>query len=546
MTKASQSHLAADPVPQVADLDALEQAVNSAADRAGALWLSFLTLAAYLVVSVGSITHRNLLLETPIKMPILDVELPLTGFFIVAPIVFIIFHFYVLLHLHDLANKIASYKKELRESQLPVAARQLRRHRLDNFIFVQFLTAPPQTHRDLIGTLIRSIAWITVVALPFLVLLQMEFTYLPYHDESVVWLLRALIGIDAFLAWKVWRSVHRPVDQPRRLSSMLEPTAVCGIAVFGVGVFFAIFPGETIYNYVHTPITRFLFEGKIDQASGKARSPFANRLSAPDQNLIDPKQLAEGGVTVSLRGRDLRGAVLSRSDLRGADFTGSDLTDAVLAGAKLTRASFACADSIRITGCTDLRGADLARSALENAVFDNAQLDGASLEGAKLSQASLANASLTGADLRSADLDKATVTTISAAGASIDGASLNGALVDASGFDGTSAIDVGGIANLDLAGVNTWTKTQDQTPIDSQPRKLLAESLGKLFCDSDPAPFVAHGMISNNVLTHTGVYIKDIAAKLASRKPPCTGAAGLNAEDLRLLNEQVQRASQKE
>ena len=374
----------------------------------------------------------------------------------------------------------ASYKKELGASQLPIAARQLRRHRLDNFIFVQFLTAPPETHRDLIGTLVRSIAWVTVVALPFLILLQMEFTYLPYHDESAVWLLRALIGIDAFPAWKVWRSIHRPVDQPRRLSSILDPTAVCGIAVFAVGVFFAIFPGETIYNYVHTPITRFLFEGQIDQASGKARSPFANRLSAPDQNLIDPKQLAEGGVTVSLRGRDLRGAVLSRSDLRGADFAGSDLTEAALVGAKLTRASFACADIEKISGCTDLRGADLARSALENAVFDNAHLEGASLEGAKLAQASLANASLKGADLRSADLDNATVTPIFADGASFDGALLNGALVGALDFDRTSAIDVGVIANLDLAGVNTWTEPKD-TPIDSQSRKSLAESLGRSF-----------------------------------------------------------------
>ena len=167
------------------------------------------------------------------------------------------------------------------------------------------------------------------------------------------------------------------------------------------------------------------------------------------------------------------------------------------------------------------------------------------MEGAKLAQASLANASLKGADLRSADLDNATVTPIFADGASFDGALLNGALVGALDFDRTSAIDVGVIANLDLAGVNTWTEPKD-TPIDSQSRKSLAESLGKIFCDSDQAPYVAHGMIRNNVLSHTGVYIKDIAAKLASRDPPCTGAAVLSAEDLDLLNEQVQRAGQKE
>ena len=35
--------------------------------------------------AVGSVTHRDLLFESPVKLPFLNVDLPLVGFFVLGP-----------------------------------------------------------------------------------------------------------------------------------------------------------------------------------------------------------------------------------------------------------------------------------------------------------------------------------------------------------------------------------------------------------------------------------------------------------------------------
>ena len=91
---------------ETGELAAIESAVNDSAGQVRALWIAFITFATYLVIAVGSVTHRMLFLETPIKLPVLDVDLPLVGFFVIAPFVFLIFYFYTLLQLHALSRKL--------------------------------------------------------------------------------------------------------------------------------------------------------------------------------------------------------------------------------------------------------------------------------------------------------------------------------------------------------------------------------------------------------------------------------------------------------
>src|SRR5580692_3827076 len=97
------------------DVDELQRALNDSAGKASVLWTTFITFELYLAIAFGSVTHRDLLLETPIKLPVLNVELPLVGFFIVAPTLLVIFYFYVVLQLLALAKKTEQYDVLLRE-----------------------------------------------------------------------------------------------------------------------------------------------------------------------------------------------------------------------------------------------------------------------------------------------------------------------------------------------------------------------------------------------------------------------------------------------
>src|SRR5712692_9042875 len=68
----------------------LLKAFNGTAQSGRKSWLLLITLIAYLFVAVTSVTHVDLLLNTPLKMPILQIDVGLRGFFIVAPALFIL------------------------------------------------------------------------------------------------------------------------------------------------------------------------------------------------------------------------------------------------------------------------------------------------------------------------------------------------------------------------------------------------------------------------------------------------------------------------
>ena len=91
------------------DLGELQKALNEASGKASVLWTTFITFQLYLAIAFGSVTHRDLFLETPIKLPLLNVDLALVGFFVVAPLLLLIFHFYLFLQLLGLASKAKDY-----------------------------------------------------------------------------------------------------------------------------------------------------------------------------------------------------------------------------------------------------------------------------------------------------------------------------------------------------------------------------------------------------------------------------------------------------
>jgi hypothetical protein len=96
------------------DLEAIRAAVVDAAGISTGLWLSYLFVLFYLLVAVSAVTHRDLLFESPVKLPFLGVDLPLKGFFWLGPLLFVVVHAYVLLHFVMLAGKVGIFDVQLR------------------------------------------------------------------------------------------------------------------------------------------------------------------------------------------------------------------------------------------------------------------------------------------------------------------------------------------------------------------------------------------------------------------------------------------------
>jgi hypothetical protein len=137
-----------DPPPigdKADDLDAIKKAVDDAASVGGGLWLSYLFVLFYLAVAAGAVTHADLFLENPVKLPFLNIELPLLTFFSLAPILFLVVHAYTLVHLVMLTEKAKRFHQALHDSRRNVdaAARESLQWQLPSNIFIQFLVGPP-------------------------------------------------------------------------------------------------------------------------------------------------------------------------------------------------------------------------------------------------------------------------------------------------------------------------------------------------------------------------------------------------------------------
>lgn len=167
------------------DLESLRGAVVDAASVGTGLWLSYLFALFYFAVAAGAVTHRNLLLEDPVKLPFLNVELPLTAFFILGPVVFLIFHGYVLLHLVMLAGKTGAFDKALSDQVADDNRRTRLRRQLPSNVFVQFLAGPRDVRYGVVGVLLKAVAWISLVFAPIGLLGLFQLQFLPYHDPVI-------------------------------------------------------------------------------------------------------------------------------------------------------------------------------------------------------------------------------------------------------------------------------------------------------------------------------------------------------------------------
>ena len=183
-----------DPIEKFAekahDLDALRKTVEDAASVSTGLWLSYLFVLVYIGIAAGAVTHKDLFLENPVKLPFVsDVPLPLVAFFIMAPVVFIVSHAYTLVHFVMLAAKVGVFNREL-QTQLGNAeeTKEYLRWQLPANIFVQLLAGPERLRGGRLGFLSNRIAWISLVIGPILLLLLIQVQFLPFHSEGITWL----------------------------------------------------------------------------------------------------------------------------------------------------------------------------------------------------------------------------------------------------------------------------------------------------------------------------------------------------------------------
>ena len=442
-------------VPKVG-IEKLLDTVNTASGHCRTLYYSFLLLMLFVAVIVGSTQDEQLLLQSPLTLPIVGIGVPIAGVYMIVPPLFVILHFNLFLQLYLLSRKAAGFERKIEAIKSAGAFddEDLLRETADPFALTQLLIGG--RHLAGIRLFLRTIITTVMIVFPLGLMLWIQVRFLPYHSNWINILHAALTILDLVMCWYFWprilgrgRSVWGRLKETRSKPWGLVRMSVAGglsIGCLYVTLFAAVVPDSEDDHGIESLYGRYIEWNLLDWLSPEAYGGLRYLDVAEATLVVNPAPLeilaaaaAEGEKAVEdarvrytegldLRGLDLRKADFSRAtlynaDLRRANLKGANLSYAKLRGAKIradngeNHAKLAAAILVgvdfqgRDLRGINLKGADLREAQLQGADLQQAQLQGADLrkaqlQGAYLPQADLHGVNLSGAQLQSVDLSK--------------------------------------------------------------------------------------------------------------------------------------------
>ena len=464
------------PHPSEDAKELLDEA-NRASDPAWSSWLAFLLLLTYVVVTLASVSHKALLLNSPVKLPIINADIPLVGFFQYAPLLFLLVYLSLLIQHVILARKYRRFTDAIVSYEMETGAQHAARERVHSYVFSQ-IAAGPKPNR-ITKFMMQLIVYVTFSVLPIITLLYFQIKFLPYHDVSTTYWHRIAVILGFAMLILLTPLMQNTGPRRRRWDIKVGPQAEAWEAsgtqvllvlfllplVVGFSWLIATVPNEWIDRRLGFAPPTSVRAGPEEEA--KLLNPLVRRIiydRLPNDNdkgwwrrwllsyrvlIVEDTDLGpDADERVVLRERDFRFALLSRSDLHRADLAWADLRGTqmwkTLAKGKLKD--------------TQLQGAFLKEAQLQGAQLNSAQLQGADLSKAQLQGAELNYANLQGADLRGAQLQGADLSYANLQAADLKGAQLQGAKLEGVQLQGA-----------DLASAAVWLVKFPRDLIDQSP-----------------------------------------------------------------------------
>ena len=435
--------------------------VDELSKNSGVLFLSMLVSCVFTWLTIATTSDPALLANSiSSKLPVIDVEIPIVGFYWAAP--FLLFGVYLYFHL---------YLQRLWETMTTLPA-----------IFPDGMSLDRKTHAWLMNDLVRAhflhlkesrppFSWVQEKLSVFLgwwvvplTMLMLWGRYLTRRDWLVTGLHIALLGCTLWAGLLFYRiAVATLRNFPKETIAWRKPWRYYRFYWRGA---YGLLVGAELWLFSFAAITTYYKWEKLtnfdprtptgvvlDWVRGSSLVDFTEAAvsSKPDEWKKDELYKVKGAylrnanlhhlaggsaflAKADLREANLQEAMLQRADLRAADLIKANLHSADLSGADLQDAYLSEMD-LRQTHLTEanLQGAHLSKAQLQNQ-----DLAGVNLRGADLSDANLHRASLNGADLQDAQLS----------GADLQGAELNGANLQKAGIIGTN------LQEADLSSAN--------------------------------------------------------------------------------------------
>ncbi len=365
------------------------------------IFLLYIGFLAYCILAIISTTDKKIILNDTTHLPIINIDISIYIFFIVAPILAIVIYIYMQLHIHWL-------------KELKVAFQQKYPSETKNRFYPWILNFADDSDTDSITFLQKFIVNFSVWWLLPLVLILFPLGILRKHDPLLSYCVGFIPVLGTGIVLWFWYSYYSISFKKILINNPGKITLVTIMIIFFIFYLFFMIPWSFKGNDMGI-LNRLLYVDLSYQILINEQDEEYNTLS---WGTLNKQHLERANLTGSiLKKADMREVNLIRANMTSANLEGAWLNSANLEGANLRYSQL---------DLDKLNNANLKNSFLTGANLKYADLSGANLSGSDLIETKLKGATLRYAILYGADLEYACLDSVNMFNARLDSADLRG------------------------------------------------------------------------------------------------------------------------
>jgi uncharacterized protein YjbI with pentapeptide repeats len=405
--------------------------ISEASKNARQIYFLYVGFVSYCVLTLFGTSDRQMIFNDTTRLPIVDLEVSLNGFFILAPLLAISIFVYFQLYLY----RINSLSTDLRN-----ACGKLPKRRL----YPWMINIAEDPDEGLIGKLQILVVKFSVWWMLPIVLMLFSLWIIKKHDTHLSYLLGSFLLFGTVVVVFFWSKYQ--------YSNFIEKILLISIVlIFEISVLFFIIPWakegipwgkEAVAGVEYKSPARV--ESLAQYIARWTNLDLSNQklITEPENDYGELFWLYFGGMHLEgaqLQSTILKKAFLGKTTMKKANLVGANLEEANLQGANLEGANLDAAKLFKanLYGAI-LREASLGSVSLEKATLSAANLEGAILVDAVLKESVLVYANLQRANLSVANLQHSSLAAAELQGANLHGADLQGALLSRANLQGAN------------------------------------------------------------------------------------------------------------
>ncbi|NKB77715.1 MAG: SUMF1/EgtB/PvdO family nonheme iron enzyme [Gammaproteobacteria bacterium] len=393
------------------------------------LTISFLSVLLYIGVSAWSTTDLDLLKDTPIRLPLVGLEIPIQGFYIIVPWLVVAVFFNLMFHLHTIASR-CQWLLDLYD-QDPVEYGKVT-DRLPIYPFVTLCFSRPRPL--VLSVLFAALFLFTEVMAPLFIVTLLLVKFLAYQDSSGSWWQWIAVCVCATTAIFFWWRTLSLIDTTITIARYIKwlVTGFGAITILASGFIVYVSPAvlydrangdldELVSSYEYWHAADESERQKRAAAEGNAEATSRSSDTSPPRSglpfgLSDWARIEIGPGEMVVKNEPEAKHINRLTKINGENEThsltdslshilGVDLRHCLLIGAQLSEAylpNINLNDVILVLA--DLQGTNLTGAALNLVKFKNVQMSNTDFTSATIKDTELIDTPLHGVVFTKASL----------------------------------------------------------------------------------------------------------------------------------------------